>query len=491
MCLKRGIFGVALLAMLACANAPAPAAVPSRAAPAPVASTKGPVADSQGKREVQAPRLEAASVESRASSVPFLHDDFDGALEQARVQGKLLFVDAWAEWCHTCKSMKAFVFSEPALAPFAERIVFAALDTDKPVNAAFLEKYEVRVWPSLFAIEPEARSLVGFWPGSASLEELRDFLTASLEAHEALGQRKLDPNGPLSLLIRARAAHSEGDLQGALRLYDRALAAAPEGWTRASETLHGKLWALAQARRTQECIAFGEQHLTHVRGSSLPTFFASIFLDCLEHEQHAVRRTALRRRAIMHLSGLLSEPPASMSADDREDAWRIVAEAWAAEGNAAEARAAQKRRLEIMERAAQEAGSPSAAATFDAGRAQAYLALGRGEEAVALLRARIEELPDSYEPPARLAQILEVLGKTTDALAAVDLALARAYGPRRLRYLEQKARLLGALGRTDEQIATLEAEVKGYQELRGGQASLPKQRAAQARLARARQDRNR
>ena len=482
---KCGVAGLALLTLPACTQAPPPAAPPS-ASTAAATPTKD-FAGSPAQTPAQASIEEPPGADSHDVRVQFHHDDFTGALKQARSEGKLLFVDAWAEWCHTCKSMQAFVFTEPALVPFAERIVFAALDTDKPENAAFLEKYEVRVWPSLFAIDPATQGLVGFWPGSASLEELRDFLTSSLQAQEALGQSKLVPDSPLALLIRARAAHTAGDAEGALRLYDRTLTRAPRDWPRTSEVLHGKLWALAQTRRTRECIAFGEQHLTQVTGTSLPGFFASIFLDCLEHEPDGSRRSALRRTIIAHLSSLLANPPPSMSADDREDTWRIVAEAWAAEGDAAEARAAQQRRLEIMEHAAERADSPSAAATFDAGRANAYVALGRGEEAIALLRARMAELPDSYEPPARLAQVLEALGKTSDALAAIDVALARAYGPRRLRYLEQKARLLGALGRVDEQIATLEAEVQGYRELRGGHASMGRQRAAEARLERARQ----
>src|SRR5437868_13916922 len=72
-----------------------------------------------------------ASPISRAALV-FLEDDYDGALARARSESKVLFVDAWATWCHTCLSMKHYVLSEPALAPLAERAIFLSLDTEKP-----------------------------------------------------------------------------------------------------------------------------------------------------------------------------------------------------------------------------------------------------------------------------------------------------------------------------------------------------------------------
>lgn len=179
--------------------------------------------------------------------MPFRHDDFQGALAEAARANKLLFVDAWAEWCHTCKSMKSFVFTNPALAPLAESVVFLAIDTDKPDNAQFLEKYDVRVWPSLFAIDPGTNSLLGYWPGSASFAELREFLEESSRAREAMSQSALDPKGSNALLIRARLAHAAGDPRQAASLYARALERAPTAWPRTSEALHGRLWALAQS----------------------------------------------------------------------------------------------------------------------------------------------------------------------------------------------------------------------------------------------------
>jgi len=49
------------------------------------------------------------------SGIHFISDDFSGALARARAEGKPLFVDAWAPWCHSCVSMKTYVFPDGVL----------------------------------------------------------------------------------------------------------------------------------------------------------------------------------------------------------------------------------------------------------------------------------------------------------------------------------------------------------------------------------------
>ena len=41
-----------------------------------------------------------------ASGPTFIEDDFAKALKTAKKDKKLLFVDAWAPWCHTCVAMR-------------------------------------------------------------------------------------------------------------------------------------------------------------------------------------------------------------------------------------------------------------------------------------------------------------------------------------------------------------------------------------------------
>src|SRR4051812_6080158 len=72
----------------------------------------------------------AASTPPWPAKAVFVEDDVAGAAARARAEGKALFVDAWAPWCHTCLSMKNFVLGDPSLGALEDRVVFASVDTD-------------------------------------------------------------------------------------------------------------------------------------------------------------------------------------------------------------------------------------------------------------------------------------------------------------------------------------------------------------------------
>ena len=118
-----------------------------------------------------------------------------------------------------------------------------------------------------------------------------------------------------------------------------------------------------------------------------------------------------------------------------------------ARGAEAEANALLAAQLGLLEAAAAAAPSPEAAATFDYARMNAYLAAGQGDRAVSMLTERKRQMPDSYEPYARLAQVLVALRRYREAETEIEAALARVKGPRRARYLQLQADIKQALGR--------------------------------------------
>ena len=99
-----------------------------------------------------------------------------------------------------------------------------------------------------------------------------------------------------------------------------------------------------------------------------------------------------------------------------------------------------------------------------------------------MLTQREKEMPGSYEPPARLASVLFKTNKLPEALGAVERALTRAYGPRRLLYMKLRADIQHKLGDSAGELASLREEVKGYEALAPGQASPERLAAARRRL---------
>jgi tetratricopeptide (TPR) repeat protein len=409
----------------------------------------------------------------------FIEDDLPAAVARARAEKKALFVDAWAPWCHTCLSMKSYVLVDPSLRPLAERVVFAAIDTDRPESAGFLERHKMSFWPTFFVIDPARDEVLAYWPGAASARELKALVEDALVVMDASA-----PAGdPRRLLAQASSARAAGEHKRAIGLYDEILGKTDASFARRDDAIVGKLYALAGSGDAPACARFGEENVAKVRGSAAPADFASTLLSCASKLPKGAAQDSARRAAIARLEELVQKPPAESSVDDRADALSILASGLSDRGDAEGARAAHEKRLALMEKAAAEAKTPEMAATYDYGRAVSYVALGRPEEAVRMLEQREKEMPKSYDPPARLAGVLFRMGRLEEALRANGRALALAYGPRRLGYLKLRAEIQGKMGDRAAQIATLREEVAGYEALARGQASETALADARRRLA--------
>jgi len=203
-----------------------------------------------------------------------------------------------------------------------------------------------------------------------------------------------------------------------------------------------------------------------------------------EEVAYAEGMEALARRiGVERLRELTAHPPPDASVDDRSDALDILSEALSDLGDEAGAQREQEARLGLMEQAAHEAKIPEAAQTFDYGRASAYAALGRFDEALRMLEERARQLPDNYEPPARLASVLLEAKRLPAAMAAIDRALELSYGPRRIAHLKLRAAIQAEMGDRAGALATLRREVAGYEALPKGQASPERLADARRRLA--------
>ena len=200
---------------------------PAVAPPAPPPTTAPPVATTSAAAPVASV---PASKETPAAPVGFIEDDVNAALTRAKADGKLVFVDAWAPWCHTCLSMKHFVFSDPALSRFSDQVVFASVDTDRDENADFVQKYAIDVWPTLFVLEAKKGEVLGYWPGSASLREVEKLLSDALAVAEE--QSSVAPGTPLARLLAGKRAQAHQKYAEAAKAYEQAVRGAPASWPR-------------------------------------------------------------------------------------------------------------------------------------------------------------------------------------------------------------------------------------------------------------------
>ena len=89
-----------------------------------------------------------------AQGIDFFHGTWAEALEEAKQQDKIIFVDAYAEWCGPCKRMARNVFTDAKVGAFYnENFINMKLDMEKGEGLKFRKKYPVSAFPTLFFID--------------------------------------------------------------------------------------------------------------------------------------------------------------------------------------------------------------------------------------------------------------------------------------------------------------------------------------------------
>jgi tetratricopeptide (TPR) repeat protein len=195
--------------------------------------------------------------------------------------------------------------------------------------------------------------------------------------------------------------------------------------------------------------------------SALGSDFQSYAFACAQNlpkgDPEAMRMQEL---AVARLREILGRPDAPLAADDRSDALANLAEMLDVAGKHPEAVGAMQERAQVLEKAAGAAPDATIASTFDAHRAETYLYLGTPEKAEHLLAQREKEMPQDYNPPARLARMLFEQKKLAEAEAAIDRALVKMdRGQRRVGILGLKAKILQAEGKSTTAVLREQLEV--------------------------------
>lgn len=420
----------------------------------------------------------------KVEKLSWIDDDLDGALARGKQAGLPVFVDMWAPWCHACISMKSYVLGDPGLSPLAGRFVWAAVDTEKESNAKVLGRYPVEAWPSFYILDPADGSAVARWPGTMSTKELRTFLEDGERTVRLAHAGQIPAGDPLALVLKGDRASMEKRYQDAADAFGQARAKAPAGWPYLRQALSGEMRALRRIDgKEAACMDLMTRELDTMGATSATADFISYGIGCVDrvHGRDADVKAA-RQAALGRLTAMVNDRAAPLSADDRGDIWSLIADLKGGLGDPEGAKEAQQSRIALLDAAAAAAPDAQTASTYDGARLDALLALGRGADAVRVLSESERKLPDDYNPPARLARAHYEMGQLDEALAAIDRAMAKAYGPRKLNFYALKADILEKQGKRDAARAVVEEEVKFHDALPATQQRPEQARAARERL---------
>ncbi|MCU0241861.1 MAG: thioredoxin family protein, partial [Vicinamibacteria bacterium] len=304
------------------------------------------------------------------ASVSFIENDFDVALQKAREQDRPLMVYAWAPWCHTCLSVKNFVFTDPALARLAQRFIWLKVDTEEARNAGFLERHTIEGVPTFFIIDPHNGAVLVRWLGSATLEQI----TRLLDEGHALARRSR--SSLYKDLSRADRAYGRGDNSAAADAYEKLLGRAPQDWPARPRVTESLLYALNAAGRAEDCARIARASFAPLGASPSAAIIAAVGLDCaVAVEASKAARAEWIRALERDARAAIALPKETLAADDRSGVYAALLGARQDARDGAGARAVAEEWAVFLEGAAARAETPEGRSVYDSHRLTAYLAL--------------------------------------------------------------------------------------------------------------------
>ena len=372
--------------------------------------------------------------------------------------------------------MRAFVLSDDSLASRAGQFVWLEIDTEQEKNAAFLERFPIEGVPTFFVIDAQAETALQNRIGSMTLAQLHTFLDEGRAALQApppsqtkadVAKARTTADAALARATRLAASKQGKDAIAALR---EALAAAPKDWPAYGRAVEMLAEAYSGSEDPRACVDLAVTSLPRLAGSTPALAVAQYGLECAQQLPEAERAAAVAP-AETALRAQIDDARVEAAADDRSGAYIALMESRKKANDAAGARAVAQQWAQFLEQAAGKAKSPDERAVFDSHRLAAYLELEQPERALPMLLASEKDLPDDYNPPARLAVVYNALKRWDDALAAAERALRRMTGPRRLRVLDAKVEALQGKGDAAGARRTLEEAIAFAEKLPAGRGA--------------------
>jgi tetratricopeptide (TPR) repeat protein len=368
--------------------------------------------------------------------------------------------------------MRANVFTDATLTRHAGQFVWLALDLEKPENAKYRERLAVNAYPSFFIVDPKTEKIALRWVGGATAPQMEKVL---LEGRAAVREKR-EKGLPLEL-AEADRLYGEANYGKAADAYAKVLARAPSRWEPFGRVADSYLFALSMSDRNADCAQFAARSFAKVLRGPSAANVAGSGLDCAlglpaSNPDRARLVSALEKDG----REALARPESQFAADDRSSLYEELIAAREDAHDEQGKKALERDWVAMLERAAARAPTPEARAVYDSHRLSAYLEIGEPQRAIPMLEDSERDLPNDYDPPARLAIAYKAMGEYDKALAASDRALAMAYGPRKIGFFRTRAEIYDAKG-------DFAAEKKTLRDAIAYAESLPKEQQSDRAVA--------
>ena len=121
-------------------------------------------------------------------SIRFEPKDWKKAVEKARKENKLIFLDCHTSWCGPCKNLAANIFTKDAVADFYnQNFINVDMDMEKDVDGVMLSKvYKPTAFPTLLFIDPHTELVVHRVTGGGDVEYILSIARVALSSDNTL-----------------------------------------------------------------------------------------------------------------------------------------------------------------------------------------------------------------------------------------------------------------------------------------------------------------
>jgi tetratricopeptide (TPR) repeat protein len=409
--------------------------------------------------------LSCAEPAAPFTGLPFIHDDFDAAVAEAKQKDVPIFVDAMAAWCHSCLSMQQYVFTDPKLEPVVDDYVWLELDMEKPENAGFREKFPVEAFPTYFILDPRDEKALIRWIGGCSVERVLTLLDEATLAYNGEAPERL---------AQADALYAAGNNEEAITAYQDVFDTADPGAPYYARTVESLLFALSRTGDNERGLALAAETLPLLRQEMCAGNVVSYGLDfAIGLAQDDPERQQRIDDMETQAQAIANDTTLGLVPDDRSGIYIALLAAREAAGDDEGHKRVAAQWAGFLNDAAAAAKTPAERVVFDSHRLSAYLELGEPQKAVPLLEQSERDFPDDYNPPARLAAAYRSMEAWDLGIAASERALSKpgTTGPRRLRILGTLAELYKGKGDSGAARRTLADAVRHGEALPQGQRS--------------------
>ena len=121
-----------------------------------------------------------------AQGVDFKSISLKEALEQAKAQGKMVFVDCYTTWCGPCKMMTEQVFPQKVAGDFFNaHFVNVKFDMEQGEGKELSARFKIRAYPTFLLLEPDGKERYRI-VGGGGLEEFIGRVSRGLQEKNSL-----------------------------------------------------------------------------------------------------------------------------------------------------------------------------------------------------------------------------------------------------------------------------------------------------------------